>query len=100
MMPKALGEFGKAKHSDVAHKMLQVLEKSMLPVTLKALWSQVHNDLDDFEKMKDIVNNLLVADKIISTKQGLLPKKKVMEEVSNKFVDFSLLTDEERKYVS
>ena len=100
MMPKALGEFGKAKHSDVAHKMLQVLEKSLLPVTLKALWSQVHNDLDDFDKMKDIVNNLLVADKIISTKQGLLPKKKVLEEISGKFVDFSLLTDEERKYVS
>jgi hypothetical protein len=50
--------------------------------------------------MKDIVNNLLVADKIISTKQGLLPRKKVLEEISGKFVDFSLLTDEERKYVS
>lgn len=100
MMPKALGEFGKARHSDVAHKLIQILENSLVPVTIKQLWHQLCTDLDDLATLKDMLSNLTVADKILSTKTGFLAKRKVLEEVSGQYVDFSLLTEEERKFVS
>jgi hypothetical protein len=99
-MSKALGEFGKARHSDVSHKIVQILEASFEPITIKALWMQLHNDLDDMSAMKDMIANLISADKIISTKAGLLAKRKVLQEVNTKYVDFNLLTEEERRYVS
>lgn len=99
-MPKALGEFGKAKHSDVAHKLIQILESAYRPFKIKELWQQLHNDLDDMNTLKDMLANLSMADKVISTKEGFLARRKVLEESDSTFVDFTLLTDEERKYVS
>lgn len=99
-MPKALGEFGKARHSDVTHKIIQVLENSHSPVALKTLWQAVHNDLDDISHLKDMISNLVIADKIQSTKQGFLPRRQVLEEKNSDFVDFSLLSDEERRYIA
>ena len=98
MMPKALGEFGKARNSDVAHKVIQLLEASILPISMKDIWRNVHNDLEDISHLKDLVSNLLLADKVISTKGGFLIKRRTLEEVSNDTVDFSLLTPEERNY--
>jgi len=99
-MPKALGEFGKSKHSDLNHKLVQILENAFTPITVKELWMQLHNDLEDIATMKDMITNLIIADKVISTKAGFLAKRKVLEEVNGRFVDFSLLTEEERRYVS
>jgi len=99
-MPKALGEFGKARNSDVAHKVIQVLENSYTPVTLKVLWQAVHNDLEDISALKDMISNLVIAEKIISTKAGFLAKRRILEEESSEFVDFSLLSDQERKYIA
>lgn len=98
-MPKALGEFGKAKHSDVAHKILQMLESSASPVTLKDIWIAVHNDMGDISELRELIANLTMAEKIIATKAGLIPKRRVIVERSTDFVDFSLLTDEERSFV-
>jgi hypothetical protein len=99
-MSKALGEFGKARNSDVAHKVIQVLENSYEPITLKTLWQNVHNDLEDISALKDMISNLVIAEKIISTKSGFLAKRRILDEVSNEFVDFELLSPEERKYIS
>jgi hypothetical protein len=99
-MPKALGEFGKARNSDVAHKVIQLLESSYVPVTMKEIWRSVHNDLDDISKLKDMISNLVIAEKVISTKGGFLARRAILEEVSNDAVDFNLLTSEERKYVA
>jgi hypothetical protein len=44
--------------------------------------------------------SLVMAEKVLSTQQGYLIKRKVFEEVSTQYVDFSLLTEEERKYIS
>ena len=98
-MPKALGEFGKARNSDVAHKLISLLESSYTPVPLKQLWQAVHNDLEDMSDLKDMLNNLLLAEKILSTKNGFLAKRKVLDEVNTDFVNFSLLTECERKYI-
>lgn len=99
-MSKALGEFGKARHSDVAHKILQFLESKVAVVSVKELWKQVHNDMEDIKQLRDMLSNLTIADKIIAAQGGFLARRKVLEETSSEFVDFSLLTDEERRYIS
>ena len=99
-MSKALGEFGKARHSDVSHKLISILESSYEPIPIKQLWIQLHNDLEDVSTLKDMLVSLVMAEKVLSTKQGYLIKRKVFEEVSTQYVDFSLLTEEERKYIS
>jgi hypothetical protein len=99
-MPKALGEFGKARNSDVAHKIIQMLENTYAPMGIKEMWQSLHSDLDDISSLKDMVTNLVMADKVIATKGGFLAKRKVLEEVASEFVDFSLLTESERKYIS
>lgn len=98
-MGKALGEFGKSRHSDISHKLIQILENAYEPIPVKQLWMQLHNDLEDIGTMKDMLTSLVIAEKVISTKQGFLIKRKVFEEVDNKYVDFSLLTTEERQYI-
>jgi hypothetical protein len=99
-MPQALGTFGKARNSDVSHKILQVLETSQGLVSLKDLWTHVHTDLDRMGDLADILRNLVAAEKIIQHSTGFLLRRKVIEEVSDGLVDFTLLTAEERKYVS
>lgn len=98
-MSKALGEFGKARHSDIAHKVLQYLESKVAVVTVKELWKQVHNDMEDIKQLRDLLSNLTIADKIIAAQGGFLARRKVLEETSSAYVDFSLLTEEERKYI-
>lgn len=100
-MPKALGEFGKAKHSDVAHKIIQLLESSNEVIPAATIWKAVHNDLDKPSDLSTILGNLVQADKIQSHKLGFLPKRTVLKEADTGYksdvVDFNLLSDEERK---
>jgi hypothetical protein len=100
-MPQSLGSFGKARHSDVTHKLLQVLESAHSVVQLRDLWKHLHNDLEKMTDLADLLRNLVAADKIIQVQNGFLIKRKLIEEVaSDSTVDYSLLTDEERKYIS
>jgi hypothetical protein len=99
-MSKALGEFGKGRYSDVAHKIMQILDSVHMPISIGDMWKHVHNDLDSMETLKDLMNNLIFAGKVLSSKGGFLIKRNIVEESSNEFVDFSLLTEEERKYFS
>ncbi len=98
-MSKALGEFGKAKHSAVAHKLIKMAENSSMPLSITTLWASVHNDMDTMDSLKDLINNLVYAGKLLSTKAGVRAKRKVMEETSSSYVDFSLLSEHERKYI-
>ena len=54
-MPKALGEFGKAKNSDVAGKVIALLSESKNPVSIAKIWESVRTDLD---KMEDQLNRI------------------------------------------
>jgi hypothetical protein len=98
-MSKALGEFGKARNSDVAHKIISMLEASYTPMQLTTIWKEVHNDLDSIDTLKDLLQNLSFADKIISSKSGFLARRQVIEEANTQFTDFSLLTEAECKYL-
>ena len=97
-MPKALGEFGKARHADVAHKIIAMLESSQqMIVSSIAIWKEVHKDLDKQIELATILSNLVQADKIQMVKGGFTIKKKILINAThNPLVDFSILTEEER----
>lgn len=97
-MPKALGEFGKARDSAVVHKLLGYLDKAVRPVKFKEMWKQVSNDLNKMQDLTTILGSLLQADKIQSVSaDGFLRKKKTTEQMSNDTLDYErFLTDEER----
>lgn len=99
-MPAALGEFGKAKNSDVSHTVMRVIDDHFLRTTegisFREIWTVVHKDLDDLKQLGEILRNLAEADKIQRTDIGILPKKPVQKLVPTDTVDFSYLTDEEK----
>lgn len=99
LMPRALGEFGRAKNADVSHRVLEIIVKSPIPVTNKMLWKEVRIDLEKIEQLATITGNLMAAEKIqyIPSHKGFLPKYKPrVEEDLDGTIDWSLLTDEER----
>jgi hypothetical protein len=101
LMPKALGEFGKSKTSEVIHKIMAALDKTHVPMTFKALWKVVVADLDRISQLADIIANLQTAEKIQVVKgKAYLPVKKVKSEGVAGAIDWSLLTVEERGMVS
>jgi hypothetical protein len=101
LMPKALGEFGKARNSDVTHKIMQLLDATAVPLSFQQLWKHVHADLDKREQLVEIIGNLDMADKLSSVKEGayrgcFLPIKQLRKEALKDSVDWSILTDSER----
>lgn len=95
LMPKALGEFGKAKHSDVVHKVIQVLDSATTVMTIKDIWAHVVHDLEKVTDLAEILKNLTIAEKIQSLHGGFLIKRKQLVEVSDDCVNYELLTREE-----
>lgn len=97
LMPKALGEFGKSRNSDVAHKIIQLLEASNKPVPVKEIFRHVHNDLSKQSELSDILINLQAADKIQNISGlGFLCKKQVQDMNNSDVINFDLLSEEER----
>lgn len=95
LMPKALGEFGKAKNSDVAHKVMQLLDSSNQPVMLQEIWKHIHTDLERREQLVEILGNLSVAGKIQVVQGGYLPIRKQREDGIEGAVDWNIFTDAE-----
>jgi hypothetical protein len=97
-MPRALGEFGKAKHSDVSHKIIQLAESTHQILTFKEIWKHVSNDLEKMSDLGTLLQNLVAAEKLqlVPGNKGFLPKRKVLEETDSSMVDYSLLSAEER----
>lgn len=100
LMPKALGEFGKAKHSETTHKIMTIIEHSTMPVTFQAIWKEIHMDLDNRSQLAEILGSLQIAEKIQSVSgdglSGFLPIKHVREEGVSGAIDWEILTKEER----
>lgn len=96
LMPKALGEFGKAKNSDVTHKIMQMLDSTLTPLSLQVLWKGVHQDLERREQLAEILGNLTIAEKIQSVKGGYLPIKRLRLKGVDGTVDWDIFTKTER----
>lgn len=99
LMPKALGEFGKSKNSDISHKVLSIIEGWPGVIKWKDIWAHVHSDLEKMGDLSALLQNLLAADKIQSVPggEGFLPKKKVLLEYTDGTVDYSLISEEEKR---
>lgn len=96
LMPKALGEFGKSKNSDVTHKIMEMISDAHKPVTFRDIWSKTHNDLTRYTELGDIMSGLANAGKVQFVQgKGYLPKREIMKPPE--YVDFDLLTPEERE---
>lgn len=100
LMPKALGEFGKSRHSAVAHKIITLLDSASEPVTLQTIWKYVHQDLDNRNQLVEILGNLAVADKLRSIgAEGYISVRAVREEGLAGAVNWDLLTQIERDLI-
>lgn len=94
LMPKALGEFGKSRNSDITHKILAFIE-SQDGVRLKDIMKMVSADLERPTDIGDIIRKLSAADKIQISEGLFLPMRKVGLTDKSAFVDLAYLTTEE-----
>lgn len=100
LMPKALGEYGRSADSAITQKLMTYIQRSDKPVTMKELAKQVANDVQNIGALKQIVEKLCAADKVMWAGQGLIPIhqefKEIVDDAGVKFVDFErYLTQEE-----
>jgi len=94
-MVKALGEFGKNKDSDVVNNVLTIIREATSPVSPGQIWKAVNRDLSSANQVTQILHNLKVAEVIqFIPGKGWLPL--VIKKDTERFVDWSLLTQEER----
>lgn len=63
-MPKALGEFGKARNADVANLVMEKLRATKSPLTVRQLFKFVSQDVNKMEDLVDLIKGLQQAEKI------------------------------------
>lgn len=100
-MPKALGEFGKSKSSDVSHKIVSLIESNTdagKVTSFKEVLKALHQDIERASDLSLLVQKLCAADKIqaVSDGMGFLAKRRVIEQVDSSLLDLSILTEEEK----
>lgn len=99
-MPKALGEFGKARNSAAASAILEHLTRSVEPQSLTDIWKLVSKDLNKYTELQDVISGLVKAEKIqlmkIGKKQGYLPYHVVKEAWDSSLINPDYLTQEEQ----
>lgn len=100
-MPKALGQFGKAKHADVANNIIELLKIAPTPQTPREVWRHVNHDLDKYEILIEIIKNLEAAEKIahmtIGGKKGFVAiSKQSVEWDDGLLIQSEFLTAEEQ----
>lgn len=93
-MPKALGEFGKSRNSEVAQIVMSKLYDTKKALSVPELYSVVQRDLDKKEQLVDILSMLQSSGKIQFVKEanGFLP---VQRPVNTKalYVDLKLIRE-------
>jgi hypothetical protein len=99
LMPKALGQFGRARNSDVTHKIMSILANSGKAMSLREIWSFCVTDLDKVDDLAVQLRNLMTADMVFAVEGKYLSKRKPVVEVDSDTVDYNYLTDEERNMV-
>lgn len=92
-MPKAMGEYGKAKHTDVLAKIMALLAEAKTPLTHTDIWKQVMGDLDKQDDLIRLLTGLVQADKVlwVDRKGYLIMRQKLKTDAV--YVDFSLLRE-------
>jgi len=102
-MPFALGEYGKGKHAEVANSIIVALNAPGIgALTMKQIWKYVSRDLTKFMDLRDVLDGLVVADKIQKVNQGAkgnmyMAHNAVTSRWPEGLIDFGLLEDDEHK---
>lgn len=78
LMPKALGEFGKAKNSDISHRVLSVIE-TKFPISMRDLFKEVSSELEKPEQLGEIIRKLTMAEKIQVAGHMFMPIRKIAD---------------------
>jgi len=97
-MPRTFGEFGKARNSSTANKVVEyLLANDDKPRTIGEIYKAVASDL---EKVIDLTNILMNLDKSGKIQRagkdlGWLPKRSSVVGENTEFLDWSLLSKEE-----
>jgi hypothetical protein len=99
-MPKALGEFGKAKNADVANQIIQYLSSKTLPTDTVLIWKDVaQKNLDRQEDLHKMLLGMQTAGQVIWIKntaaQGWLIKREMLSN-NTVYVDYDLLKEHKR----
>ncbi len=100
LMPKALGELGKAKGSEAANKIMQALFAARTPLTMQYLWKITRSDLDKPQDLTQVLSNLQYADQIQACAtgekgmMGYLPKTKIIDR-KILYIDYNYLKGKE-----
>lgn len=105
LMPKAFGEFGKAKHSDVANQIIEFvrmnLAKTKRPAQVRDIWKQVSSNLNKIDDLMDILRGLEMAEKIqqkeIAGFKGFVPRVKILNGWKADMLLPDYLHDEEKR---
>jgi hypothetical protein len=101
LMPKALGQYGRAKNADVVQVVLATLIEESRPLSLVELWKILHVHFSKQADLAEIVIKLQSAGQIKASVGGkFIPVKKEIkaDKTQQAWVDFTLLTEEERNY--
>jgi len=101
-MPKALGEYGKAKNADVTNNVMHIIRSARIPPAMRDIYKKVAQDLNKLTDLQDIINNLKQAGKIEvvdvlnENRKGYAAKSQVQKKWDSAFINDSFLTTEER----
>ena len=82
LMSKAIGEMGQSKTSAAAQKLMTAINGAASPMTVKDLWMVVKTDLEKPTDLSQVINNLLLAERIQAIElsgnrgTGYLPRHK------------------------
>jgi len=98
-MPRALGEFGASRNSEIANKAIQILQDYRQPVSIKVLFNELSNDLESYDQLIQIMTHLKQAEKVktikIGDKTGWVPIHKIEQKWKDGLIDKEFLTAEE-----
>lgn len=97
LMPKALGEFGKSRNSDVNHKVLSILNNANESLGIKDIWKHLSTEMDKIQDLGQVLQNLMAAEKIMNVGGEFLVKKKIIEQEDGEMYDWSILTTQEKE---
>jgi hypothetical protein len=95
-MPKALGQFGRARNSEVTHKIMSILNNATAPMSIREIWAYCVSDMEKVDDLMNQIRSLLTADMIFAVDGKYLSKPKIVQEVDSDTVDYNYLSAEER----
>jgi hypothetical protein len=98
-MPRALGEFGKSKFSDISSTILDILNQTTIPQNCNDIFRLVSQDIGKMSDLQEVVKSLQDADRIqlmtVKGKTGFLAKHVAIKEWDTDLILPDYLTKEE-----